>query len=65
MPAMFGSSLGIQCLPEGMRIHAYSPVGFGAVVVQLADKLVVSNPIVIGHVYADIEEWMASLPAAW
>ncbi len=62
-PAMFGSALGIQCLPEGMRLHAYSPFGFGAILVQLADKLVISNPLVMSYAYAAIEEWMNSMPS--
>ena len=63
MPAVFGSTMGIKCLPEGMKIQAFSPIGFGAVFVQLADKLVVSNPLVIGYTYAMMETWLQTLPA--
>jgi hypothetical protein len=65
MPAMFGAALGVKCLPEGMQIHAYSPVGLGGALVQLADKLVVSNPLVTGYAYSAIERWMAAMPSAW
>ncbi len=62
-PAMFGSALGVKCLPDGMQAQVFSPVGGGALLVQLADKLVVSNPLVIGYVYSMLETWMAELPA--
>ena len=65
MPAFFGSAMGVRCLPEGMQIHAYSPIGFGAVVVQTLDKLVVSNPLVIGYAYAVLETWMQTMPTTW
>lgn len=61
-PAMFGSACGIRCFPEGMQVQAFSPIGSGAVVVQVLDKLVVSNPLVIGYVYAMLETWMKALP---
>lgn len=62
VPAMFGSSFGVRCLPDGMQVQAFSPVGSGAVLVQLLDKLVVSNPLVIGYVYAMMEGWMRIVP---
>ncbi len=62
MPAVFGSAMGIRCFPEGMQIQAFSPIGSAAIFVQLADKLVVSNPLVIGYVYAMMETWLNMLP---
>ncbi len=64
-PALFGTSLGVKCLPEGMQIHAYGPVGFGGILVQLADRLVVSNPLVTSYAYARLEEWLAGIPSLW
>lgn len=63
VPAMFGSALGFKCLPDGVQAQVFSPVGSGALFVQLADKLVVSNPLVIGYVYSMLETWMAELPS--
>lgn len=63
MPAVFGSAFGFRCLPDGIQASAFSPVGSGAALVQLADKLVVSNPLVIGYVYSMLETWMAELPS--
>ena len=63
MPAVFGSAMGVQCLPEGMRIQAFSPLGFNALFVQLADKLVVSNPLIIGYSYAMMETWIGAVPS--
>lgn len=65
MPAFFGSAMGVRCLPEGIQVHAYSPIGFGAVFVQTLDKLVVSNPLVIGYAYAALEKWMQAMPTTW
>ena len=62
VPAMFGSAVGVKCLADGVQVQAFSPIGSGAVLVQLADKLVVSNPLVIGYVYAMMENWMEALP---
>lgn len=64
VPAMFGSSFGIRCLAEGMQIQVFSPVGSGAILVQTLDKLVVSNPLVIGYVYSLMESWITTL-SAW
>ncbi len=61
-PAMFGSAVGIRLQGEGMQIQAFSPIGSGAILVQLADKLVVSNPIVIAHVYSALEKYLATMP---
>lgn len=63
VPAMFGSSFGIRCLAEGMQVQVFSPVGSGAVLVQALDKLVVSNPLVIGYVYSLLESWIQAIPA--
>ncbi len=63
VPAMFGSSFGVRCLADGMQVQAFSPIGSGAVLVQLLDKLVVSNPLVIGYAYAMLEDWMRTVPA--
>lgn len=63
-PAMFGTSFGIRCLAEGMQVQVFSPVGSGAILVQTLDKLVVSNPLVIGYVYSLMESWIKTL-SAW
>ncbi|MDR1745207.1 MAG: hypothetical protein LBS30_05585 [Planctomycetota bacterium] len=63
LPEMFGSALGFKSLPDGIQAQIFSPVGSGALFVQLADKLVVSNPLVIGYIYSMLETWMAELPA--
>lgn len=62
-PAFFGSAIGVKCLPEGMQLQAFSPVGLSAVIVQLADKLVVSNPLVLGYTYSMLETWVEALPS--
>lgn len=62
VPAMFGSACGIRFLPDGMQMQGFSPIGSGAVIVQILDKLVVSNPLVIGYAYSMLETWMKTLP---
>jgi hypothetical protein len=63
MPAMFGSACGIRVMPDGLQVQAFSPVGAGALLVQLLDRLVVSNPLVISHVYDELETWAQTMPA--
>lgn len=61
-PAFFGCSFGVKCMPEGMKVQAFSPVGVNAAFVLLADKLVVSNPLIIGYTYAMMETWIQAVP---
>ncbi|MCC8181212.1 MAG: hypothetical protein LIP23_09935, partial [Planctomycetes bacterium] len=61
-PAMFGCAIGMKQLPDGISIQAYSPLGFHGLTVNLADRMVVSNPLVIGYLYSMIDEWMAAIP---
>lgn len=61
-PALFGCSLGIKVRPDGMLVQSYGPVGFSGVLVSLIDKLVVSNPIVIGYAYSAVESWFGAMP---
>ncbi len=62
-PGFFGCAIGVRALPDGTLIQAYSPVGFNALPILLADKLVVSNPLILGYAYSLIEEWMKAIPA--
>ncbi|MCC8189199.1 MAG: hypothetical protein LIP77_01000 [Planctomycetes bacterium] len=62
MPGLFGASYGARCLPDGIQVQAFSPIGMTAIMVTLADKLVVSNPLVIGFAYAFMEDLMKMFP---
>lgn len=62
LPGFFGCALGVRLQPDGMLVQAYSPVGANAVPIVMADKLIVSNPLVIGYTYGLIETWMKTLP---
>ena len=62
-PGFFGCALGVKKNADGFQITVYSPVGVNALLVMLADKLVVSNPIVVAHVYGMLEKWFASKPS--
>lgn len=61
-PGLFGFALGVKIQPEGMAIHAYSPVGFNGMFIILADKLVISNPLVISYVYTLADSWLSAIP---
>ncbi len=61
-PAMFGCGVGVRHLPEGLSIQAYSPLGLHGLTAILLEKLVASNPIVLGYVYSGMEDLMNMLP---
>lgn len=62
-PGFFGCALGMRKSADGLQVNVYSPLGFNALLVILADKLVVSNPIVIAYTYGMLEEWFATKPS--
>ncbi len=61
-PGFFGCALGMRKQADGLVINAYSPIGFNAILVILADKLIVSNPLVIAYTYGVLEQWMKTIP---
>ena len=63
MPGFFGSAFGVKRTADGMQLQSFSPIGFSAMFVLLADKLIVNNPLVIGYTYAMLERWMLVLPS--
>ena len=64
-PSMFGVTVGVKHLQDGMSIQAYSPLGFNGLLVAVADKLVVNNALVLGYVYSLMDTWMATMPNYW
>lgn len=61
-PVMFGCGVGVKHLPEGLAIQAYSPLGVHGLTAILVNKLVASNPIVLGYVYSGLEDLMKMRP---
>lgn len=61
-PGLFGFALGVKVYSEGVAVHAYSPVGFNGMLIILADKLIISNPLVIGFAYALADSWISAIP---
>ncbi len=62
-PAFFGSAIGVKVTQDGMLIQAFSPVGANALPIILADKFIISNPLVLGYFYSLLEDWMKNIPA--
>lgn len=62
MPGLFGCAIGVKKQPQGLMLQAYSPVGINALFIVLADKLVITNPLVLGYVRSWAQEFRASVP---
>ncbi|MDR1519470.1 MAG: hypothetical protein LBU23_04915 [Planctomycetota bacterium] len=59
---LFGCGLGVKNAPDGALIQVFSPVGANFVPLLLFDRLVVSNPLVIGYLYSRLDNLTAILP---
>lgn len=62
MPGLFGCAFGIKVQPQGLAVQAYSPVGINAVAILLADKLILSNPIILGYMHSWALELRETIP---
>ncbi len=62
IPGLFGCALGFKADNNGLAMQAYSPVGINAVFIILADRLIISNPLVMGYFHSMAVELNSSLP---
>jgi hypothetical protein len=56
----FGCGMGIKNNPQGITFTTYSPLGFGAVLVYMSDKFLISNPTTLGVIGAKLAEFFGA-----
>ncbi|MDR1534512.1 MAG: hypothetical protein LBU64_05360 [Planctomycetota bacterium] len=56
---LFGCGIGIKNVRDGIAIQVFSPVGANFIPILLLDRLVISNPLVLGYLYS----WLENPPA--
>ncbi len=62
IPSLFGCAVGFKADNNGLAMQAYSPVGVNAIFIILADRLIISNPLVLGYFHSWAVELNSSLP---
>lgn len=61
-PHFFGCAIGVRGYADGLLIQIFSPIGANVLPLLLADKLVISNPLVLGYAYSFLDSCLTALP---